>query len=103
MKKGINKLKRGAFLSERDSKYVILYKILRAPSLVDGDMVRVEKFFQYYDTPRAEKGSSIRSISSLLLERVKISHINEIFKHKILILNYSSFNFKTKNISKVYR
>lgn len=100
MKKGINKLKRGAFLSERDSKYVILYKILSMPSLVDRDnMVRVEKFFQYYDTPRAEKGSSVRPLSSLLLEGVKISHINEIFKHKILNLKYSSF----KNISKVYR
>ena len=99
MKKGINKLKRGAFLSERDSKFVILYKILCIPSLVDGDMVRVKKFFQYYNTPRAEKGSSVRPLSSLLLERVKISHVNEIFKHKILNLNYSSF----KNISKVHR
>ena len=99
MRKGINKLKRGAFLSERDSKFVILYKIIRIPTLVDGDMVRVEKFFQYHNTPRAEKGSSVRPLSSLLLERVKISHVNEIFKHKILNLNYSSF----KNISKVHR
>ena len=99
MKKGINKLRCGAFLSERDSKHVILYKILRTPSLVEGDMVRVEKFFQYYDTPCAEKGSSVRPLSSLLLERVKISHVNEIFTHKILKLNYSSF----KNISKVHR
>lgn len=97
--KRVNILKRGAFLSERDSKYVILYKILRTPSLVDGDMVRVEKFFQYYDTPRGEKGSSVRPLSSLLLGRVKISHVNEIFKHKILSLKYSSF----KNISKVHR
>lgn len=99
MRKGINKLKRGAFLSERDSKFVILYKIIRIPTLVDGDNVRVEKFFQYYNTPCAEKGSSVKLLSSLLLERVKISHVNEIFKHKILNLNYSSF----KNISKVYR
>lgn len=95
----INILKRGAFLSERDSRYVILYKILRVPSFVDGDMIRVEKFFQYYDTLSSEKGSSFRPLSSLLSESVKISHINEIFKHKILNLNYSSF----KNISKVYR
>ena len=95
----INILKPGAFLSERDSKCVILYKILRMPQMVGGDMVRVEKFFQYYDTPRSEKGSSIRSLPSLLLERVKISHVNEIFKHKILNLNYSSF----KNVSEVYR
>ena len=87
MKKGINKLRAGAFLSERGSNYVILYKIMRIPSLVDGDMVRVKKFFQYYDTPRAEKGSSVKSLSSLLLESVKNSHVNEIFKHKILNLN----------------
>ena len=83
----INILRRGAFLSERDSRYVILYKILRVPSFVDGDMVRVEKFFQYYDTLSSEKGSSFRPLPSLLLESVKISHINEIFKHKILNLN----------------
>lgn len=95
----INILKCGAFLSERDSQCVISYKILRMPSLVDRDMVQVEKFFQYYNTPRGDKGSSVRPLSSLLLEHVKISHVNEIFKHKILNLNYSSF----KNISKVYR
>lgn len=99
MKKGINKLKCGAFLSERTSKFVISYKILKMPSLVDGDMAQVEKFFQYYDTPHAEIGSSVRSIPSLLLERVKISHVNEIFKHKIV-----SYSFlKSKNISKVFR
>ena len=99
MRKGINKLKRGAFLSERDSKFVILFKIIRIPTLVEGHIVQVEKFFQYYNTPLAEKGSSTKSLSSLLLKRVKISHVNEIFKHKILSLNYSSL----ENISKVYR
>lgn len=87
MRKGINKLKCGAFLSERYSQFVVLYKILRIPSIDSGDTVRVKKFYQYYDTSRVDTGSSFKSTSTFFSTTIKISHVNEIFKHKIL--NYS--------------